>query len=67
MYLNARPQQSAPTILPGKASSVPVPIITLISDVINAIATAYQGPRIVPAITFTRCYIGKHFDAPIGI
>ena len=55
MYLKASPQQSAPTILPGKASSVPVPIISLISDVTNAIPTAYHGPSSVPAITFTIC------------
>ena len=38
-YLYTSPQSSAPHMLPGNASKVPVPIKTLIRDVTNAIPT----------------------------
>ena len=43
------------------------PWIFLISDVQNAARTPYEGPSVTAHTTFTRCCMGKHFDAPTGM
>ena len=54
-------------MLPGKAKRLPVPMMLRARDVQNAMPVPYTGPRNTPAITLTRCWAGKHLDAPIGI
>ena len=61
------PAKKAPMILPGKASSVPIPIMFLRSDMPNAQETAYTGPSIIAESTFIRCCTGKHFANPSGM
>ena len=38
-----------------------------IRDVQKAMAVPYTGPRKIPATTFTRCWMGKHLEAPTGM
>ena len=54
-------------MLPGNAKRLPVPIRLRIREVQNAMHTPYTGPKNTPATTLQRCWIGKHFDAPIGM
>ena len=61
------PDKKAPMILPGKESSVPIPIRFLSSDMPNAQDTAYTGPSIIAESTFIRCCTGKHFANPRGM
>ena len=67
LYLYSRPASSAPHMLPGKASRLPVPMSTRRRLVTKAMLTPYQGPSRTAARTFTRCWTGKHLDAPMGM
>ena len=58
--LDARPQQSAPIMLPGKAMSVPAPTRFLMRLAQKATPTPYQGPRNTAQSTFTMCCVGEH-------
>ena len=54
------PQQSAPTILPGKAIMLPRPSRFRNRLAQNAIPTLYQGPNVTAARILIICCTGAH-------
>ena len=52
-------------MLPGKANTVPVPIMFLSKEVRKACASAHQGPSKTPETRLIKCCIGAILAAPI--
>ena len=55
------PQHRAPTMLPGKASRLPMPSRLRIRLAQNAIPTPHHGPRMTAENTLTICWTGSAF------
>lgn len=60
------PQQSAPTILPGKAIMLPRPSRFRNRLAQNAIPTLYQGPNVTAARILIICCTGAHLLPATG-
>lgn len=66
IHLYKRPASKAPIMLPGNASTVPIPSRLRISAIIKAIITAGPGPSVTAAITLTACCTGYALATPAG-
>ena len=60
------PQHRAPTMLPGKASRLPMPSRLRIRLAQNAIPTPHHGPRMTAENTLTICWTGAHLLPATG-